>query len=469
MSTRKFNRLTGLLLLALLMALTSPVAGQGDPTATPAPTEIALANVQTAVTLQQANLRPTPAASGTAVSLASGTRLTINNPEVEGASVTINGFTSDIWLEVTTPAGQHGFISQTLIGYEVTDPYLPNIVMLASPVVSENDLNTIAAGAWVASEFQNGTLGSPLPLTTIRVLNADRSPMGDNSAAVATDSAGNGPYLSLLNPSWISMDTMSRALSTSHELMHRWQIANGCLSYTRLPLGHWLTEGWAEWSAQQASVNAGWLTDTQAQTQEIRFFTAGNVVAPTLSTWVNPANAAAFQANYGYNWSVLAVRKLVEDYGTGVLTDLCAEAAEVGGSYSNFPRIFESVTGQTPAEFEAEFLTYVGELGFVASEPQIPVNVGANGCGSGSAALSRIRISCQGVNPDARQAGFIIQPAANFDEIDRVILPTGASGRWEASTEIYFVRFATFEWERMYTVTFVINDTEYPFTFAFRR
>lgn len=468
---------SGLILIALLTLTLLPVSAQDDTLIPAMPFSISLEDAMYVTTIAQANLRLTPDTDSTIVeALPQNARLTILERAIDGANISINGYTSAQWLRVRTVSDREGYIWSGLVSYEITNPALPNIVILAQSGVVENELAAVAAGAWIATEHQETTLGSLLPATTIHVLYSQRPPTGDDSAAVANDRDGNGPFLSVLNQAWLSMSDMERALTTSHELMHRWQIANGCLSYTMQPLGHWITEGWAEWSAMQAAVLADWFTWENAMSQLTMFFGADVVREPHLSEWVNPANHPQFEANYGYNWAALAIGKLVEDHGINVLTDLCSEAVRVRGSYENFPRIFEDVTQQTPSQFDADFLTYITTLGFVVSNGNeeaafvIP-DARPNGCIPPiNVNLSRILISCHGVNPDANpaQAGFVIQPGNRFDEITDIQLPEGAEGRWEERTEVYFVRFPHgYTPNQVYTVVFVYNGTDYPFQFVF--
>lgn len=475
MSTQKFrkNNLIGLMLLALLLALTSPVSTFAQEP-TPAPTAIAMDDYSIAFTTGQANVRVNSNGGRVLETLTSGAQVTVTGLE-RGNSITLNNTTSNLWLRVTTPSDTEGYLWSGLALVEVTDDRIPNATFYVNAEVADEDVSYIASGTQLARNYLTQEFDTPDFPVSLSVYHSTSSNLAQDqgSGAVTFTNGQAAPRLYVLNPNWLNTTALGRMGTASHENVHTWQYAQGCLTQNSLPMGNWLTEGMAEYLSQQSLVNAGLLTDEQALMQETIMFGAPVINAPTLALWESPSRMSDFQANNGYTWASLAVRHLVSEYGVDVITDLCSTAAgRINIGWTGFSTTFATVTGETLSDFYTGFNGYIAELGFVerAGSAQSDIgDVGANGCGTGSAVLSRIRISCQGVNPDARQAGFIIQPANHFGDITEVILPTGATGRWEERTEIYFVRFSSFEYDRVYTVTFVINGNQYPFTFAFRQ
>lgn len=328
----------------------------------PSPIHIVLADVTQVVALSDANLRSGAETSANVVtSLAKGSRATILESAVEGANVSIGGYESDQWLHVRTEQAQEGYVWSGLVGLEITDPNIPGITILVQPGVRENDVNDIAAGVWASLNFQNQTFGTTLNATTIRVYNTDGAETGENSCCLGMSRDGLGPRFFVRHPVWQSMTDMGKVSSAAHELAHRWQEQLQCIGLDRQPLGFWMPEGMAEWVAIQSMVDAGWTTQEQSLTNLILFMNQ-SFSPPEFAYWESPDSAGDFNPNNGYNWSAMAITKLVEDHGAAILLDLCQEGARVGGRYQNFPGIFEAVTDVTPAAFYDTVLDYAAEL-----------------------------------------------------------------------------------------------------------
>ncbi len=478
MSTQKqLHRFIGFLLLAiLLVTLTSPTYAQGgDPTPTPAPTQVAMVTFNEVWTLQNANLRVSPSTSAAVVErVDSETLLRASNTIlIPGASVTLNGYTSDQWLAVTAPNGRPAYIWEGLFGHEYTDPTnLPGIRIIVQNGVPETDVNLVAAGTWAGLQYMQDHFGSTIETTTVKMFNGAISNTGEESCCMSNNASEPGVRFMVRHEAWTSRTDLQKAETAAHEMLHIWQHDIGqCLPATRPALAFWYVEGVTDNWARQAMIDRGWINEAQSDSALLMFANAETyeVAQPDwFRLWESPGNYSHFRPHNGYDWSDLAVEKLVADYGSDLWEEMCAEAVRVGGGFEGFPAIFRTVTGISTTTFYNSLPDYFASRG-LPTENRLAPDVGANGCGTGSAILSRIVIRCLGVNPEANQAGFVIQPASHYGDIDEVILPTGATGRWEASTEVYFVRFSTFEWERLYTVTFVIEGTEYPITFAFHR
>lgn len=465
--------LTLCLLIALLLGSLNIAAAQELPADPPVVFDLSAPAATHLVTLSQANLRAQAATSSAAISpLPKDARLTILESSVEGMQVTVNGYTSSQWLRVRTESDQEGYVWSGLVAYELTDPRLPGITIVAQPGVPDTDVNLIAAGTWTSLQYMQVKFDSTVT-TTIKIYNTDRADTGEFSCCITNSVNEPGPRFMVNHRTWVGMSDLDRVISASHEMMHVWQAQAGqCLESDRRPLGLWLIEGMAEYESWNSAVEWGWVSADEMMRRALSFGGGDRfqIAGPDwFELWENPANFNHFLENNGYPWSHLAAMKLVADYGDGILASLCQEAARVGGDFKNFPLVFSRALGILTSDFYATLPDYFTSLGLEAGEnaPQ----TAPSGCiAPTSVNLSRILIQCHGVNPFAgpAQAGFIIQPGSRFDEITEIRLPEGAEGRWEARTEVYFVRFPfRYVPGQVYTVVFVYDGVEYPFQFAF--
>jgi len=106
--------------------------------------------------------------------------------------------------------------------------------------------------------------------------------------------------------------------------------------------GHWLPT----WLHEGAAMHYGgeWrFTDT------ISLVLDGQV--PDLATLQGPFPGSAYRADRAYRTSLLAVERLLDQYGPDIIADLVAATARGG----NFPAAFAEVTGRTDLDFYADF------------------------------------------------------------------------------------------------------------------
>ena len=220
----------------------------------------------------------------------------------------------------------------------LTNP--PLVTMYFDEGVGVDDREAITAGVGIAHNY----------LATI---------LGGDEAATWTDSVGNpltfsvfassddegcclarsigpsgvyemGPRFYVEHPLWTQGNDFFiwHRKHAAHEYAHVWQAAVGGWGRGQPnignPLGRWLSEGMAEYLAHNSLIEIGLLTEEQVIADTVRgASTAG--FSPDLAAWENPDDQTF--ASVGYGFSLLAVIRLVNEYGGPMVLRLISEEA----------------------------------------------------------------------------------------------------------------------------------------------
>lgn len=225
--------------------------------------------------------------------------------------------------------------------------------------VPQDQIDLIKTGIGIGQAYLDRVYGGGIPpdvqsTITVKVEATGKGNPDGGACCTALAKSGIRPYFDVRHPNW-NQNTAGRGWTTEtdnmksviHEYVHAWQASLGAMTYHSQPLGNWMDEGIAEYVAYGALVDAGRMTQTDADRMEFNSSLGAELGKP-LKRFDN-TNTPVWVGHVGY----LAIEWLVASAPAGQQS-LRALAIDIGKKKS-VDAAFKDAFGLSRAAFYRQF------------------------------------------------------------------------------------------------------------------